>query len=86
MTELQREHSRKEAYLLKLSNAAVEAGGVIKNMHSTDSGSLPPLPRVCLSIISKGKSCSDLGRVLVLDDPPARMEMGTTVLGTTDYL
>ena len=28
-------------------------------------------PRVCMSIHTEGKSCSDLGRVLVLNDPAA---------------
>jgi len=42
-------------------------------MHSTDIAShqFPPHPpHVYLSIHPAGESCSDLGRVLVLDDPP----------------
>ena len=31
-----------------------------------------PSPRVCMSIHAEGESWSDLGRVLVLSDPPAR--------------
>jgi len=45
---------------------------VIQNKHSTDVESLPPPPRVCMSTHADGKSCSNLGRLLVLNDPPAR--------------
>jgi len=43
-------------------------GGVtrIENKHSTNVGSPPPPPRVCLSIQPEGTSCFDFGRVLVL--------------------
>jgi len=44
--------------------------GFIKNRPSTDVESPPP--RVSMSIHTQGSSCSDLGRVLVLNDPPAR--------------
>jgi hypothetical protein len=43
--------------------------GVAQNNHSTDVESTTPPPRVCMSIHPRGKSCSDLGRVLVLTDP-----------------
>ena len=34
---------------------------------------------VCMSnILSEGKTCSDLGRVLDLNDPPVRFEGGVT--------
>lgn len=38
------------------------------NQHSTDIESTPP-PCVLMSIHSEGKSCSDPGRILVLNDP-----------------
>ena len=46
--------------------------GGVENKHSSDDGSPPPPPHVCMSIHTEGKSCSDLGRVLVLNDPTAR--------------
>jgi hypothetical protein len=48
-----------------------EAGGCVENNHSTDAESPPPPPRVCTSIHTRGKLCSDLGRVRVLTDPAA---------------
>jgi len=33
---------------------------------------------VCMSIHPKGKPCSDLGRVLILNDPPARRRRSAT--------
>jgi hypothetical protein len=44
--------------------------GVIVNKHSTDVRSPPPL-RVCIGIHHDAQSCSDLCRVLVLNDPRA---------------
>jgi len=43
--------------------------GVIDNKHLTDVESST---RVSTSVHAKGKSCSDLARVLVLNDPPPR--------------
>jgi hypothetical protein len=44
----------------------------MEDKHSTDFE--PPAPPyslwVCMSIHPEGESCSDLGRVLVLNDPP----------------
>jgi len=52
------------------------AGGVIEIKHSTDIG-FPPLPpyapRVCMSIHREVELCSDIGRVLDRNDPPARL-------------
>jgi len=45
--------------------------GVIENKHSTRAESSHPPLRVCMSVNPLGKSCSDLGRVLVLNDPAA---------------
>ena len=47
---------------------------VIENKHSNDVGPPPPPPppRLHTRILSYGKSCSDVGRVLVLNDPPPR--------------
>jgi hypothetical protein len=44
----------------------------IQNKHSTDVASFPPLPRVRMSTHAEGEPCSDLGRVLLLNNPPAR--------------
>ena len=44
---------------------------VIDNKHSSDVQSPPPPLRVCISIHAEGESSSDLGRVLVLCNPPA---------------
>jgi hypothetical protein len=46
---------------------------VIENKHSTDVESPPPPPPpcLCMSMHTQGKSCSDPGRVLLLNDPPA---------------
>jgi hypothetical protein len=44
------------------------------NKHSTDvefPPPPPPPPRVCMSIHPESKSCSDLSRVLVRNDPAA---------------
>jgi len=51
--------------------------GVLESKHSTRIEPPPPppppyVPRVCMSIHPVGKSCSDLGRVFVLNDFPAR--------------
>jgi hypothetical protein len=46
--------------------------GVIENKHSTGVASAHPSPRICMSIHPYGKSCSGIGRVLVLHDPLAR--------------
>jgi len=43
-----------------------------ENKHSTDIHSPHPPPHICVSIHSECESFSDLGRVLVLDDPPDR--------------
>jgi len=32
----------------------------------------PPPPHVCMSVDTEGETCSNLGSVLVLNDPPAR--------------
>jgi hypothetical protein len=48
------------------------AGGVIKKRHSADVEYPPHPPCVCMSIHPELKPCSDLGRVLVLNDPPTR--------------
>jgi len=45
--------------------------GGVENEHSTDVESPLPPPRVCMSIHFEERSCFDLGRVLVLNDPPA---------------
>ena len=54
----------------------VEHGtGVLENKHATDVESTPPppyTPRACLSSYTEAKLCSDLSRVLVLNDPPPR--------------
>jgi len=47
------------------------ARGVIDIKHSTDVESPPPPAHVCISIRLEGKSCSDLCRVLVLNNPAA---------------
>jgi hypothetical protein len=43
-------------------------------MHSTYVESPPPPQRVPTSIHTQGEPCSELGRVLVLNDPPARVD------------
>jgi len=48
-------------------------GGVTQNTHSPDVESPPPPPCVYMSIRLDGKSSSNLGRVLVLNDPLARL-------------
>jgi hypothetical protein len=45
--------------------------GVIGNKHSFDVES-PPSPRVCMSVQTEGKSCSDPGPMLDLNVPPFR--------------
>jgi hypothetical protein len=45
--------------------------GVIENKHSTDVESRPPPSRSCMSIHTQSRSCSDVGRVIILNDPPA---------------
>jgi len=53
---------------------SIPGRGFVENKHSTDVDyppSLPCIPRVCTRIHPEGKSCSDLGRVLVLNDPNA---------------
>ena len=45
---------------------------VIENKHSTDVESSPRPPRVCMRFHNQDKLCSDMGRVLVCNDPPAR--------------
>ena len=45
--------------------------GVLENKHSTDVESACCPPRFCMSIHTQGKSCSDIRRVIVLNDPPA---------------
>jgi len=51
----------------------VSGRGVHDNDHSTDVESPPPPPpRVCMSVYPEIKACSDLGRVLVLNDPAVR--------------
>ena len=59
--------------------------GVIENKHSTHVESPPPpyTPRVCMSIHPKGKSCSNLGRVRVLNDPAARATWSSSARCTT---
>ena len=50
-----------------------QAGGLLRtSTRPTLNQSPPPPPRVCVSIQPEDNSCSDLGRVLVLNDPPAR--------------
>jgi len=44
--------------------------GVIGNKHSTDVEYSPP-SRVCMGVHPEDKSCTDLGLVLVLNDPAA---------------
>ena len=55
-------------------------GGCIQNKHSTDveSPPPPPPPRACISIPSKvgHVGTSDIGRVLVLNDPSVRRSAG----------
>jgi len=48
--------------------------GGIENWHSTDVESPPTPPPPCpyVRIHSEGESCSDLGRVRVLNDPSTR--------------
>jgi len=46
-----------------LRAAALEAGGVVENKHSTDVESLTPHPHVSMSIHPQGKSCSDIGSI-----------------------
>jgi hypothetical protein len=52
----------------------VKAGGALRTRtHSTDAVfRRAESARVCMSIDRQGESCSDLGRVLVVNDPPAR--------------
>ena len=45
--------------------------GVVDNKHWTDVESPPSPPRLCMSGYPEGKSCSDLVRELVRDDPAA---------------
>ena len=45
--------------------------GGFEDKHSTDVQSPSPHPRFCTSIQTQGKPCSDLGRVLGLNDPAA---------------
>jgi hypothetical protein len=53
-----------------LHAARAEPGrGVHENKRSTDVEFTPPPPRLCMSIHPEGESCSDLGRLLVLNDP-----------------
>jgi hypothetical protein len=62
------------AFEAAFAGAAPEAGRLIHNIHSTGVEP-PPAPythRVCMSIHSEGKTCSDLGRVLVFNDPSSR--------------
>ena len=44
--------------------------GGIENRHSNDVEYPAPAPLLCMRIHSEGKSCSELGQVLVLNDPP----------------
>ena len=46
--------------------------GAIESKHSTEVESSPPPPHFCTSIHPDGEPCTDLVRVLVLNDPPAR--------------
>jgi len=49
--------------------------GLIEKKYWADFESSPPpphAPRVCMRNLTEGESCSDLGRVLVLNDPPIR--------------
>ena len=56
-----------------MASLEVELGrGVIENKHSTDVKHPSSPPRVCMNIHCEGKACSDLGRVLVLNDPRIR--------------
>jgi len=50
--------------------------GGVENNHFTDFEYPPPPPRVCMSIQPEGKSCTDLGRVFVLNDPAASQTRG----------
>ena len=45
--------------------------GAIEHTHSTDVESSPPPLQLRMSIHPGGKSCSDVGRVRVLNDPYA---------------
>ena len=49
---------------------------VVEDRHSTGDASCSPPPRVYMSIHTQGKSCSKIGRVLALNDPPAGPRAG----------
>ena len=54
-------------------NLMLKAGAqVTLNKHPTDVRSPPPAPHGGMSFVHGDVSCSDLGRVLVLNDPTAR--------------
>ena len=72
--------------LSSASSSSSSSGEFIENKHPTDVESPPPPPRVCKSINPQCKSSihpqckscvSDVGRVLVLDDPSARFATRT---------
>ena len=48
------------------------AGGVLRTSTRPTSNLLPLLARVCMSTYPEGKSCFDLDRLLVLNDPTTR--------------
>ena len=64
-------HWEEALKLAKQVDPAQLGRGLIEIKHTTDTASPPPSPRVCMSIHPECQSCFDLGRVLVLDDPPA---------------
>ena len=58
-----------------LNLVAAAAGGLVSK-HSTDVVSPPRPPHVCMSIHHEGTVSSDIARVHVLNDPPARKSSG----------
>jgi len=59
--------------------------GVIENKHSTNVEYPPLPPRFCLSIHTQGKWCSDIGRVLVVNDAGGRIDERMSTLEEQVY-
>jgi len=55
---------------VKLKVSFGQAGGVIQNKHSTNVESPPPSLHTFIRIHAEIRSCSDLGRVFTVNDPP----------------
>ena len=53
------------------ASLASKAGGLTRTSTRPILNLLPPPPRLCMSVHPDDNSCPDIGRVLVLSDPPA---------------